>query len=108
MLKQIKNHSFTAPIFLTILVVLSLIAFIPSTLAYNNYISDKTISPIAEVNKRNGFYAPFLVNLWPNLAVIALRKLLFIFMVLRETMLKPKKNLIEYNISYIPSDLPKF
>jgi hypothetical protein len=60
MLKQIKNHSI-GPIIITI-VFLSLITFIHSALAYNNYMSDKTLSPIAEVNTRSLFYAPSSVN----------------------------------------------
>jgi hypothetical protein len=43
-------------------VALSLIICIPSVLAYNNYISDKTLSPIAEVDTRDIFYAPASVN----------------------------------------------
>ena len=35
---------------------------VPSALAYDNYISDKTLSPIAEVDTRDFFYAPWAVN----------------------------------------------
>jgi hypothetical protein len=35
---------------------------IPSALAYDNYISDKTLSPIAEVDTRDFFYAPWAIN----------------------------------------------
>jgi hypothetical protein len=38
------------------------IIVVPSALAYNNYISDKILSPIAKVNTRNFFYAPFSAN----------------------------------------------
>ena len=44
------------------IVALFLILVIPSALAYNNYISDKTLSPIAEVNTRTFFSAPSAVN----------------------------------------------
>ena len=47
-------------------IILSIIGLfiivVPSALAYNNYISDKTLSPIAEVDTRNFFYAPSSVN----------------------------------------------
>src|SRR5215213_2071454 len=47
---------------ISIMVALFLILVIPSALAYNNYISDKTLSPIAEVNTRTLFSAPSAVN----------------------------------------------
>ncbi|MGE5863065.1 MAG: alpha/beta hydrolase, partial [Nitrososphaerales archaeon] len=62
--KKIKNHLFIIPIILTV-IALCLIILIPSAAAYNNYLSDKTLSPIYEVNtriKEIPFYAPFLVN----------------------------------------------
>jgi hypothetical protein len=64
MLKQTKYYSF---IILTILTVIffSLIISIPSAVAYNNYLSDKKLSPIYEINtriKEIPFYSPALVN----------------------------------------------
>lgn len=64
MLKQTKYYSF---IILTILTVIffSFIISIPSAVAYNNYLSDKKLSPIYEINTRNKeipFYSPALVN----------------------------------------------
>src|SRR5687767_7476821 len=47
---------------LSTMVALFLIIVIPSALAYNNYISDKTLSPIAEVDTREFFSAPSAVN----------------------------------------------
>ena len=41
------------------IVTLFLILVIPSALAYNNYLSDKTLSPIAEVNTRNILFRSF-------------------------------------------------
>jgi hypothetical protein len=35
---------------------------VPSALAYDNYISDKTLSPIAEIDTREPFYGPWAVN----------------------------------------------
>ena len=60
MLKQIKSYSVIIPILLTV-IALSFI-LIPTAEAYTNYISDKTLSPIAEVDTRNFFYAPSSVN----------------------------------------------
>jgi hypothetical protein len=60
MIKQIKNNSLM--VILLIVVAFSIVAFIPSALAYNNYLSDKTLSPIAEVNTRTFFSAPSAVN----------------------------------------------
>ena len=63
MVKQIKTFVII-PILLT-LIVLSLIILIPTAKAYTNYISDKKLSPIYEVNtriKEIPFYAPVLVN----------------------------------------------
>jgi hypothetical protein len=64
MLKQIKNYYVIIPIFLTVM-VLTLIILIPSATAYKNYLSDKKLSPIYEINTRNKqilFYSPALVN----------------------------------------------
>ena len=64
MLQQIKTYSVIIPIFLTV-IALSLIILIPTAAAYTNYISDKKLSPIYEVNTRIKdipFYAPALVN----------------------------------------------
>lgn len=51
MLKQINNYSFIIPVILTA-ISLSLIISIPSAAAYANYLSDKKLSPIYEVNTR--------------------------------------------------------
>ena len=64
MLKQIKTYSVIIPVLLTV-IALSLIILIPTAAAYTNYISDKKLSPIYEVNtriKEIPFYAPALVN----------------------------------------------
>jgi hypothetical protein len=65
MLKQIKTSSVIIPILLTV-IALSLIMLIPTTAAaYTNYISDKKLSPIYEVNtriKEIPFYVPAFVN----------------------------------------------
>jgi Alpha/beta hydrolase of unknown function (DUF900) len=57
-----KSNTVVITSIISTLVALSFIIFIPSILAYNNYISDKTLSPIAEVNTRTFFYAPSAVN----------------------------------------------
>ena len=52
MLKQIKNYYVIIPIIL-IVIALSLIILIPSeAAAYNNYLSDKKLAPIYEINTR--------------------------------------------------------
>lgn len=64
MLKQIKTSSVIIPILLTV-IALSLIILVPTATAYTNYISDKKLSPIYEVNtriKEIPFYAPAFVN----------------------------------------------
>ena len=64
MLQQIKTYSVIIPVLLTV-IALSLIILIPTAAAYTNYISDKKLSPIYEVNTRVKdipFYAPALVN----------------------------------------------
>ena len=64
MLKQTKSYFFIIPIILTV-IFFSLIISIPSAIAYNNYLSDKKLSPIYEVNtriKEIPFYSPFVVN----------------------------------------------
>ncbi len=64
MLQQIKTYSVIIPVLLTV-IALSLIIWIPKAAAYTNYISDKKLSPIYEVNTRVKdipFYAPALVN----------------------------------------------
>jgi hypothetical protein len=57
-----KSNTVVITSIISALVALSFIIYIPSVLAYNNYISDKTLSPIAEVNTRDIFYAPASVN----------------------------------------------
>ena len=49
MLQQIKTYSVIIPVLLTV-ITLSLIILIPTAAAYTNYISDKKLSPIYEVN----------------------------------------------------------
>jgi uncharacterized protein YcfL len=61
MLKQIKNYYVIIPIILSI-IALSFIISNPSAEAYNNYLSDKKLSPIAEVNTRDIFIANLSVN----------------------------------------------
>ena len=52
MLKQIKNYYVIIPIIL-IVIALSMIILIPSeAAAYNNYLSDKKLAPIYEINTR--------------------------------------------------------
>ena len=52
MLKWKYNYFLIIPIILT---AIALIISIQSATAYENYISDKTLSPIAEVDTRNSF-----------------------------------------------------
>ena len=99
MLKQINNYSFIIPVILTA-ISLSLIISIPSAAAYANYLSDKKLSPIYEVNTRIkeipfSSYAAVNFTLTKLVQTVPM-KLPFIFMVIIETIQKPKKNLIDY------------
>ena len=81
---------------------LVLILVIPSALAYDNYISDKTLSPIAEVNTRTFFYGPCAVNFTLlNLAQNVLQKLQFMFMDLREMSLEANEEFNRLQISLL-------
>ncbi|MDF2736928.1 MAG: hypothetical protein K0S93_784 [Nitrososphaeraceae archaeon] len=57
-----KSKAMILTSLLSTMVGLFLIIVIPSALAYNNYISDKTLSPITEVDTREFFSAPWAVN----------------------------------------------
>lgn len=57
-----KSKAVVITSIISILVALFFIIEAPAALAYNNYISDKILSPIAEVNTRTLFYAPSSVN----------------------------------------------
>jgi hypothetical protein len=57
-----KSKAVVITSIISILVALVFIIEAPTALAYNNYISDKTLSPIAEVNTRTLFYPPSSVN----------------------------------------------
>lgn len=57
-----KSKAVVISSIISILIALFFIIEAPTALAYINYISDKTLSPIAEVNTRTLFYAPSSVN----------------------------------------------
>ena len=61
MLKKIRYQPIVIPIILTVIGLSSLV-FIESVLAYTNYISDKTLSPISEISTRESFLPTVAVN----------------------------------------------
>ena len=57
-----KSNAVVITSIISILVALVFIIEAPTAIAYNNYISDKILSPIAEVNTRTLFYPSSSVN----------------------------------------------